>query len=94
MLHAAGVVSVPFVPAGLSPGDTYQIAFVTAGATDAIDPDIDFYDSFVADQAALIGAITETWAIEWSAVVFRTPLRRTQYPTREFQGRSICWMAH
>lgn len=67
-LHAAGVVSVSYVPPGLSPGDTYQIAFVTEGVTPAVDPSISHYDSFVNAEAVSPGAITETWGIEWSAV--------------------------
>lgn len=65
----AGVISVPFVPAGLSFGDTYQIAFVTAGVTDATSPDKSYYDAFVADEADASGALTETWGIGWSAIV-------------------------
>jgi hypothetical protein len=48
------------VPAGLSPGDTYQLVFVTAGLTDALSTDIADYNNFVQTQAALNPTMTGT----------------------------------
>lgn len=67
-LFANGVVSVSYVPPGLSPGDTYQIAFVTSGTRDALEASIAAYDAFVQAQAVLPGAITESWGVGWSAI--------------------------
>ena len=47
-----------FIPVGLNPGDTYQLAFVTSTRRDATSFDIDDYNDFVqaaADTAALGG---------------------------------------
>jgi hypothetical protein len=51
-LHAA------FVPAGLNPGDTYQLIFVTSGSRDATSNNIEVYNDFVNDQAALNSTVT------------------------------------
>lgn len=67
-LFAAGVTSVPFVPTGLNPGDTYHIVFVTSGKRDGNSPDIAEYNAFVQGQAALSGALTENWGVEWNAI--------------------------
>ena len=40
-----------FHPAGLNPGDTYRLAFLTSDRTDALSPDINFYNQFVTDLA-------------------------------------------
>lgn len=55
------------VPPGLSPGDTYQLAFVTSQRRDAIFTDINVYNSFVQGvaDAAGIGA-TRGWT--WKAI--------------------------
>lgn len=52
--------ATPFVPGGLVPGDTYQLAFVTRGTTDALSSDIADYNLFVQAQAALNPALTGT----------------------------------
>ena len=58
-----------FRPAGLAPGDEYQLAFVTSSATDALSPDIDFYNDFVNAQAALNTDLTGTgMGVNWSAI--------------------------
>ena len=62
-----GVVSVDFVPPGLSPGDTYQIGFVTDGTTDATSINVQEYNNFVTQQAELASSTTETWGVEWFA---------------------------
>ena len=67
-LFASGVTSVNFVPPGLSPGDTYHIAFVTSGTRDAFSTDIDDYNAFVQAQALISGAITEDWNVSWRAI--------------------------
>jgi hypothetical protein len=38
-------------PAGLAPGDTFRIAFVTSAETAATDPDINYYNDFVNKDA-------------------------------------------
>ena len=48
------------VPAGLSPGDTYHLAFVTHGTTNATSYNIDDYNSFVQAQTALNPSLTGT----------------------------------
>jgi hypothetical protein len=60
--------SVSFVPAGLNPGDTYQIAFVTDSIRDALNPNIADYNSYVNAEANDIGSITENWNIDWFAI--------------------------
>ena len=59
------------VPAGLNPGDTYQLVFVTAGGHNAYStPDIGVYNAFVQAQAELFGSITENYGIHWHAIAF------------------------
>jgi hypothetical protein len=48
----------PFVPPGLQPGDSYHLAFLTAGVHDAISPDIAEYNGFVQKQADLNPSLT------------------------------------
>ncbi len=67
-LLASGVVTVPFVPPGLSPGDTYQIVFVTQGTSGATSADIADYNAFVQSQAEISGALTENWGVLWNAI--------------------------
>lgn len=54
------------VPDGLSPGDTYHLAFVTSGVTTATSSDIADYNAFVNEQAALN---PELAGITWYAIV-------------------------
>jgi hypothetical protein len=57
------------VPAGLQPGDMYQLAFLTSGTIDATSPDISTYNNFVNAQAALFPALTGTdMGVEWFAI--------------------------
>ena len=52
------------VPAGLNPGDTYRLAFVTSTTTNADSTDINFYNQFVTDAANLspeLAALGTTW---------------------------------
>ena len=60
------------VPAGLNPGDTYHIAFVTSSTRDATSADIADYNAFVqaAADAAGIGSMAggNTADVEWFAI--------------------------
>jgi len=52
------------VPAGMSPGDTYQLVFNSSTTTNALSSDINFYNSFVqaaADAAGLGASESVTW---------------------------------
>lgn len=52
------------VPAGLSPGDSYRLAFVTSDTRDALSSDIADYNSFVtaaANAVAELAALGTTW---------------------------------
>jgi hypothetical protein len=53
---AAGI----YVPPGINQGDTYQLAFVTAGLHDALATDIEDYNAFVTAEAALNPNFTGT----------------------------------
>lgn len=65
-----------FRPAGLNPGDQYQLAFVTQGTTDALSSDIETYNEFVNQQAAMSSGLTGTalgltgnaLGVNWSAI--------------------------
>lgn len=48
------------VPTGLDPGDSYHLAFVTHDKTRAESTNIEFYNTFVQDQAALNPTLTGT----------------------------------
>ncbi len=48
------------VPAGLNPGDSYHLVFVTQSTRDASDFNIGPYNTFVQNQAALNSALTGT----------------------------------
>lgn len=59
-----------FVPAGLNPGDTYQLAFATLGTIGATSPDILTYNNFVQAQAATNPELTGTdMGVNWFAIV-------------------------
>lgn len=54
------------VPAGLNPGDSYRLVFVTSTARDPTATDIAVYDAFVSDAAqsnALLQALGTTWQV-------------------------------
>ncbi len=55
------------VPPGLSPGAQYYLAFVTSGTRDALSPNIEAYDLFVNQQAAL-STSQAVRDITWKAV--------------------------
>ena len=57
-----------FVPAGLGPGDTYHLAFLTQGTTTAISNDILTYNTFVTEEAERDGAFTKGYGIDWKAI--------------------------
>lgn len=61
---------MPFVPAGLSPGDKYHLVFVTDGTIDAMDSNIMVYNDFVQSEAELNPSLTGTdFGVEWNALV-------------------------
>jgi len=55
-----------FQPAGLSTGDTYQLAFVTSTTTNALDDDIAYYKGFVNTAAANNSGLQN---IDWHPIV-------------------------
>ncbi len=65
---ATATVSLPIVhtvPAGLSPGESYRLAFVTDTARDATSTDPDIYNAFVtatANSSPLLAALGTTWS--------------------------------
>jgi len=65
LLIAANSAQAVMVPTGLSVGDTYQLAFVTAGTQDATSSDIDTYNTFVQTQADMAGSLAAgaTWNV-------------------------------
>ena len=61
-VHAALVK----VPTGLSPGESYRLAFVTSGLTQAANSDINYYNNFVATAASAVPALDDlgaTWRV-------------------------------
>lgn len=57
-----------FLPAGLSPGDTYRIAFVSSVIRDAQSPNVNDYNSFVNSAANASGTLTEPLNTTWTAI--------------------------
>jgi hypothetical protein len=68
VVSPAQAVSVPYVPSGLNPGDTYHVVFVTDQKRDATSSNIADYNAFVQSQAELAGALTQNWGVSWSAI--------------------------
>lgn len=60
---SAGIISTP---TGLNPGDSFRIAFVTSGLTNATATDINYYNTFVSTEAA--SYTYEGQAITWKAI--------------------------
>lgn len=61
ILLSASITSAEIIiPAGLNPGDTYHLVFVTDGTRDAMSINIEDYNDFVQAEAALNPAITGT----------------------------------
>ena len=59
-----------FVPDGLNPGDEYHLVFVTREAIDAINADINVYNDFAQNQAAMNPELTGTsMGVTYSAIV-------------------------
>ncbi len=58
----AGVV----LPTGLVPGSQYQLVFVTSGSTTATSTNMDDYNSFVTQQAALSSSLPA--GVTWTAI--------------------------
>jgi len=66
---SSSALAGPVAPAGLSPGDKYQLAFVTLGTRDAMSSNIADYNAFVQAEAALNPGLTGTNAgVTWSAI--------------------------
>lgn len=66
-LFSAAANAALLVPAGLAPGDTYQLVFVTSGTTAATSADIAYYNSFVQSAADAAG-IGSSAGISWTAI--------------------------
>ncbi len=63
LMGCAAIASTPakadvMTPAGLVPGDTFQIVFVTSTTTTATNSDISYYDNFVTNLAGAAGLTT------------------------------------
>jgi hypothetical protein len=58
---------VPPVPAGLQPGDQYQLTFVTLGTRDATSTNIADYNTFVTQEAAA-STVYDLTGISWKAI--------------------------
>lgn len=57
------------VPNGLQPGDAYHLAFVTGGTRWANDDDIEIYNDFVREQAALNPEVTGvSEGVDWYVI--------------------------
>lgn len=64
------VCAGPVVPAGLSPGDKYQLVFITDGTINAMSADIAVYNAFAQAQAELNPSLTGTdMGAQWKALV-------------------------
>jgi hypothetical protein len=62
-----GAAMASFIPpTGLAPGSEYQLLFVTSGTTQALNQDVNNYNNFVTNQAALNPALPST---TWHAIV-------------------------
>jgi hypothetical protein len=75
VMRAALFLAVPLAiqgavitqPAGLNPGDTYHLVFVTSGGRDAMASDITEYDAFVQAEAAMSPALAAL-GVTWRAI--------------------------
>ncbi len=65
-LRPAAGGSIIQTPAGLLPGDTFRIVFVTDGTTTAGSSDISTYNQFVTTQAG--GATYDGVTVSWTAI--------------------------
>lgn len=69
VLTAAGLAGAVVVPAGLNPGDTYHLAFLTDGTRDAVPTSIAIYNTFVQNEAALNPSLTGTGeGVDWFVI--------------------------
>ena len=58
--NAGTTMAAAFVPPGVAPGDSYHLAFISAGARDATSSNIADYNAFVNAQAAANPTLTGT----------------------------------
>lgn len=66
---AVSVNATVVVPAGLNPGDSYHLAFITDGKRDATSTNIADYNVFVTGEAALNPGLTgTTMGVQWFAM--------------------------
>ena len=64
-----GSVNAATVPAGLSPGDTYQLLFVTQDVTTALSSNVAYYNGFAQSEADASRALTENMGLTWDAMI-------------------------
>lgn len=63
LLDATSAQAALIVPAGVAPGGTYQLAFVTRGTTTATSADISDYNGFVQAAANTAGMGSVVWHV-------------------------------
>lgn len=68
VLQAPGNASV-YLPAGLNPGDEYQLAFVTINLTTAVASTISTYNEFVMDDAGNNPLLGTSSGVTYTAIV-------------------------
>ena len=67
------------LPTGLAPGSRYEIAFVTYGATQATSGDIDYYNSFVTNEANKSPTLA-TLGVSWYAIASTADYNANEIP--------------
>ncbi|MAG94121.1 MAG: hypothetical protein CMJ48_10265 [Planctomycetaceae bacterium] len=72
---ASATQAAPIVPTGVGPGESYHLAFITRDLVPISSSDIDYYNEFVTEQAALNPSVTGTMGspgqyrgISWFAI--------------------------
>lgn len=68
IFQATGNASV-YLPAGLNPGDKYQLAFVTTNFIAAVEPTISTYNDFVMTDAELYPILGTSDGVTYTAIV-------------------------
>ena len=67
-VHGGSLLANVIAPSGLAPGSQYLLIFVTAGVHDAVDTDIEIYNSFVTVEASQGLAFGMPSGATWHAV--------------------------